>query len=578
LSSFGRDINRYYLTDLTSSLAQYNHTSSYENISASWGGNLFNGDIVYPLAEYGQKIQYTPETNLDGIDSISGSLCVQDFKPAIRVKTVWDAIFNEFGYTYSSSFWEQPFLDNVYMILNNNLRYPVYTSIDLENYGLFKIAPVSGSGTDLVLNAGTSARLDWYNIQSNPSNAISSTLEYNVDINTRLRGLLNLNFEVSSSGAGNGIPQFFLELKDSGGTIDSITPLTTINNYLSDVQLYNSTQTKTEKFELLTEWNSQTISPDTYEFYIRYEDQGGSNFQVTLAPDGNTKSYLQLTKVNQGGDSLVLNVAQNMPYGTSGIKLIDFITSIQKKYNLVIYPNNIKPREFIVETFNNWYGKGETRDFNKYINLNDKIEVIPANNLAVNELNFGDTLDGDYVSQQFSKAENREYGKTYYVDTENFFSQGKFEVKTRFASTPLVYVANTGTSGSASQGALGFRVQSLAQTEFTSFASCETSIKVGTEFIVNAYTAVYSPGQTGQDNDPNSGYANRTLPVGTEIVFEFNGGGISHDWIFERNRDGVTTDLDYGTSATATYTYTIEQADIDAGFCYFSVYGSSGDL
>jgi len=578
LSSFGRDINRYYLTDLTSSLEQYNHTSSYENISASWGGNLFNGDIVYPLIEYGQKIQYTPETNLSGIDSPSGSLCVQDFKPSIRVKKVWDAIFNEFGYTYSGSFWEQPFLQNVYMVLNNNLKYPVYDTIDLENYGLFKIAPISGSGTDLILNAGSSAKLDWFNIQSNPSNNLSPTLEYSVDFDTRLRGLLNLNFEVSSSASGNGIPQFFLELKDSGGTTDSIIPLTTINNYLSDVQLYNQTQTKTEKFELLTEWNSTTLTPDTYEFYIRYENQLGSNFQVTINPDSNVKSYLQVTKVNQGGDNLVLNVADNMPFGTSGIKLIDFITSLQKKYNLVIYPNKTKPREFIVETFNNWYKQGEVKDFNKYINLNEKIEVIPSNNLAVNKLQFGDKLDGDYLSQQFSKAENREYGKTYYVDTENFFSQGEFKVETGFASTPLLYVANTGTSGSSSQGALGFRAQSLVQTEFTSFAVCETSIKVGTEFIVNAYTAVYSPGQTGQDNDPNSGYTSRTLPVGTEIVFEFNGGGISHDWRFERNRDGVTTDLDFGTSATATYTYTIEQADVDAGFCYFSVYGSSGDL
>ena len=53
-----------------------------------------------------------------------------------------------------------------------------------------------------------------------------------------------------------------------------------------------------------------------------------------------------------------------------------------------------------------------------------------------------------YISQQFSKAANREYGKQYYVDTENFFSQGKFEVKTTLASTPLVRIAGTGLSGS----------------------------------------------------------------------------------------------------------------------------------
>jgi hypothetical protein len=121
---------------------------------------------------------------------------------------------------------------------------------------------------------------------------------------------------------------------------------------------------------------------------------------------------------------------------------------VQKKYNLVIYPDKTQQKRFIVETFNDWYSKGETKDFNKYINLDEKIEVIPANNLAVNQLNFGDTLDGDYISQQFQKANNREYGKTYYTDTQNFFSQGEFNVQTGFASSPLTYLNATGDSGS----------------------------------------------------------------------------------------------------------------------------------
>ena len=113
-----------------------------------------------------------------------------------------------------------------------------------------------------------------------------------------------------------------------------------------------------------------------------------------------------------------------------------------------MYPSKTQRNQFIVEPFNNWYNKGRRWDFNKYINLNEKLEVIPANNLAVNELNFGDTLDKDYISQQFSKEANREYGKQYYTDLENFFSQGKFEVKTGLASTPLLQIANTGVSGS----------------------------------------------------------------------------------------------------------------------------------
>jgi hypothetical protein len=137
-----------------------------------------------------------------------------------------------------------------------------------------------------------------------------------------------------------------------------------------------------------------------------------------------------------------------MPYGTTGIKQIDFILGLQKKFNLVIYADKTKRNNFIIETFNDWYKKGEIRDFNKYINLDSTIEVIPANNLAVNKLTFGDTLDQDYISQQFSKEANREFGKQYYIDTTNYFSQGSFDVKTTFASDPLIRLAGTGLSGS----------------------------------------------------------------------------------------------------------------------------------
>lgn len=569
LSSFGRDINRNFLTDLTSSLTQYNHTASYDNITASWGGNLFDGDIVYPLVEYGQRIQYTPQEPLFGIDSPSGSLCVQDFKPAIRVKKVFDAIFEQYGYTYSSSFWEQPFLENVYMLCNNNLRYPIFAEYDLETYGLFKTLPLSGSGTDILLTAGNNRELTFFNIVDNPSGNLSPALEYTIDFPTQIRGLLNLDFEVSSSSAGNGIPQFFLEIKNTGNTFSSSIELVNYNNFMNDVQIYNNNQTRTEKFELLTEWNSAVLPIDVYEFYIRYVVQGTSNFSVIVNPDSSVKSFLQLTKVNQGGDGLVMNIANNMPFGTSGIKLIDFITSLQKKYNLVIYPNYTKQREFIVETFNNWYDKGEVRDFNKYINLNEKISAIPANNLAVNELNFGDTLDGDFVSQQFSKGAGREYGKSYFVDTENFFSQGKFEVKTGFASTPLIQIANTGTSGSAQSSVMQFRSTATATTVGSSLAEAIANIVLGTAFITQATAIVTSPNSTSTIVNPSSGFTTQLVSVGDILDFEaFGASATNYSFTFSKNLDGVPTTLSTGTSPI-TFSYTITSADVAAGVATF---------
>ena len=573
LSSFARDINRYFLTDLTASLSQFNHTASFNNISASWNGQLFSGSIVYPFAEYGQKIQFTPEEAFFGIDSNEGALCVQDFKPSIRIKEVWDAIFETYGYTYSGSFWQQPWLDNVYMICNNKLRYPVFDNIDLETYGLFKIAPVSGSGqTNVTMSAATELQFPWFNIQSNPQENISPNLIYTLDVPSRLRGDLALNFEVKSTGTGNGMPAFYLHVRDAvSNVLVSTTVLVNYNRYMSEIQTYNAGQTRTQQFQLVTEFNTAQLPIGTYKFYLEYINTVATNFQVVLNSGNNlSNTYLEIKKVNQGGDNLVMDIAANMPFGTTGIKQVDFITGIQKKFNLVIYPNKVKPREFIVEEFNSWYTQGQIKDFNRYINLDKKIEFIPANNLAVNKLNFGDTLDGDYVSQQFSKANNREYGKSYYVDTENFFSQGTFEVKTTFASSPLIYLEGTGLSGSVGTNEAGFRARSEA-TATTRVVGTTSSIRHFTTTVVSTNTTALAGEGTKFDCDPINCIGTELYVVNAGDVLVFSSGGTdSVAWQFSKTTDAGTTVLDSGTApGGATYNYIITAADISSTYLEF---------
>jgi hypothetical protein len=462
LSSFGRDINRAYLTDL-SSLSKYNHTSSYDNISASWSGNLFGGDIVYPLADYGSGYEFTQGAlNLFGIDDQDGALTVQNFKPAIRVKAVWDAIFDYAGYTYSSSFMNQAFLDDVYMICNNALKYPEYANVDLETYGKIKIGAVSGSGmTDINLASGSWTTLPWYNEFSDPQGFYTNGA-YRVNERTNLRGALNININVS--GSANNMPGTFsangtwqIRLLETGSSTPySTTAIPSYIRFFDQLQQSRGAITVgiNTTYELASEFNLNSVPVGNYYFQIRqspnYPSSVASLPVVTLDPQGTTKSFLEIRQVNSAADGRTMDIPLNMPFGTTGIKMIDFITSIQKKFNLVIYPDKTRPNQFIVETFNDWTSKGRILDFNRYINLDEKIEYIPANNLAVNQLNFGDTLDGDFISQQFSKGANREFGKSYYTDTTNFYSQGKFEVKTNFASSPLLRIVGTGLSGSVS--------------------------------------------------------------------------------------------------------------------------------
>jgi len=479
LASFGRDLKRYFLTDLTSSLAKYNHTFNYENISASWSGNLFSGSIVYPMAEYGEKLVYSNNISQPGINTEQGAMCVQDFKPAIRMINVWDAIFEQFGYTYTSSFLSEPWIQDVYLLCNNQYRYPIFntgsngtSSVDLETYGLFQMNAYTASSVQYY--PGQYYDLPFYNITQNPSGILSSSLEFQLDFNSNLRGEVNLNFELAPSGTfiiptGYGVPQFnvITQAYVTGSWVDwNKTPLNGINQYMEQINTYNSGSTKTQTFNLTDQFNQSLgdspfvfngLPKDTplrFQLLITPLDFATNHFTVTFDKT-EAKSYLAVTKVNQGGDGLIMDIPSNMPQGpgdtsggTNGIKLIDFITSIQKKFNLVIYPNKTKLNEFIVEPFNRWYKTGTIKDFNSYINLNDIITATPANNLAVQTLTFSDTLDGDYISQQFAKSAGREYGKASFIDTENFYSQGTFEVKTGLASSPLIYLQGTGISGS----------------------------------------------------------------------------------------------------------------------------------
>lgn len=516
LSSFAKTISNTFLTQLTN-LQVYNHTSSYSNISASWEGNLFNGDIVYPLAEYGSKLQYTGGDVISGIDDNEGALGVQDFKPAIRMKAVWDAIFNYAGYTYSSSFFNEPHLNDIYLICNRALKYPVYAGTDLEGLGVVTLSPISGSGqTDKVVPQSTTTQLPWYNIQKDPSNAMGTGLTYTLPVSSSLRGNLTLSVKLSGSLGG---PQINFRVLDGSNTVVSDTTLLNFNQYFSAntyAMFAEGANGQNKTYEISTPFNTSYLSPGTYKFAIWWDDQFSApynNFTFTMDPDGKPKSKLEITKAVNAADDRVIDIPTNMPFGTNGIKLIDFIKGIQKKYNLVIYPSKTKKNEFIVETFNNWYKDGNIKNFNKYINLDEKIEVIPANNLAVNELNFGDQLDSDYISQQFSKAANREYGKQYYVDQQNFFSQGKFEVKTTLASSPLILLSGTGLSGSVEGANPTPPVTSYAYVIGPSGYGGDTAACSNTYYYP---TAVYA-----LESDPN---LVTTLYTDSNCTVPFNGG------------------------------------------------------
>lgn len=467
LSSFKRDLQSITLNNL-GVLDHYNHTLSVENIKSSWSGSAasgsdftssfdnhsLGGEIVYMLTDSGKQHAYQSSlsNNLFGIDTVGGRLYAQDFKPAIRLDLVIDAIFDQTEYTYESTFLSESRFDNTYILADRGLKYPVISGTDLEINGQIEVGPVSGSSTPLALVSNVTQSLLFTNVYDDPSfSIIAADGEYKPFfgdtevISSNGLGELTLNIGVSGSVAS--YPEFSLYRQPNTPTgAPNIIPLTYMNDYIRR----DFVDTNGDKeYTLTQEFNTSFDSGSSYDFNIGFVTRGGGSLNVTIGPGGNTESRLKIKTLNELGDLMPIDMPANMPFGTNGITLLDFLASVQKKFNLQIYPSKTKPRHFIIETFNNWYKQGKVKNFDSFVDLNKNISVTPANNLGMREVEFGDTLDIDFLTQNFKKQNNREFGKSYFRDTQNFFSQGKLEVTTKLGSSPLRYVVGSGTEGFA---------------------------------------------------------------------------------------------------------------------------------
>ena len=117
------------------------HDYTYNNITSSWDKTLQNGDIFYPLVDYGFDSDNPLDTQIKGggqprtFTNYSSPVRVDDFKPAIRLRSALDAIFAKVGYEYTSSlFTSGSYTDDIYMLSTKD-----------DKKGISDVDPVSQS-------------------------------------------------------------------------------------------------------------------------------------------------------------------------------------------------------------------------------------------------------------------------------------------------------------------------------------------------------------------------------------------------------------------------------------------------
>ena len=135
-----------------------------------------------------------------------------------------------------------------------------------------------------------------------------------------------------------------------------------------------------------------------------------------------------------------------MQFNAPDMKQIDFITSIQKMFNLAFVPDRTLPNTLRIEPLVEYIGSGNTLDWTDKLDLSKDITYYPTTDLQKAKFTFTYTEDGDYYNSVY-KDNGHIYG-TYEVTENDFevineFATGEEKVELAFAPTPSRAVENT---------------------------------------------------------------------------------------------------------------------------------------
>ena len=417
-ANLSRDIGDDMLTDLD--LSAYDHTLNATNIEASWAGSLSSGAIRYGLPDKGQN-WFANQT--DNIWSSSNPLEHGDFTPYFRASKLLEEILDNAGYEMDSDFFTRQ--SNLYLLMNNGQRSIVGTDNPETETMLV------GLSTDLT---GLSAH--------NPGAAITAWSESTPFYDT------GSNFSGGSTFTAPFRAYYTFRINLYGRTDDTthefsmvlqntnVTPVATVwdifdGNYpgaLFNDQVHNFTSDPI----LLN-------AGDTIRVFYEMENNGhilnldGDN---TISPQSTWWQVLDITDPTSGQ---TVDVEANMPE----MKQIDFVTGLQKMFNLVFIPDRNNPKKLYIEPFNDYLASGAKKDWTNKIDLSKDLTIEPTTDLQARRYEWTHSNGKDLVNELVFKNASRVYGRYRVDDPENDFASGTKEIKSPFAPHVASYIPGT---------------------------------------------------------------------------------------------------------------------------------------
>ena len=300
--------------DLTAFDHSYNETDVTD---AMYSDSIHSGDVYYPMITSTKDINYGDGTDNDIIDS-GNTIKFTDFKPAIRLIRIIEAIETDLNVTFSRDFFGRSVFHNLFMWLHKDAK-----------------------GVD---NTGQKQRVD-LNSKGNLEDIAGVTVDLTEDsIICNDSYYSKLYIAIVPLAGFENVPY-------------------TVERYLNEVPWSKTPERKGTSINYFRADNDT----NRHSFYINvtqeFQFNGSIGIDYYLAPGGIVyNKFANLPSQTIVGN---ISISNNMP----SLKLKDFFGSLINQFNLIIVPTSAN--DYYIDTLDNWYSKGDTFDITHLINIDD---------------------------------------------------------------------------------------------------------------------------------------------------------------------------------------------------------------
>lgn len=377
------------LSDLTTTTID--HTLNALSVIGSWLSLLASGNVRYGVMDKGENWSFADPLNPAW--SSTNGVWQGQLTPYIRIKWLLDTIFSEAGLTYDSDFFDTSDVANMYLPAFNGALSVVSDNNDPEQQ---KCGAGLTSSFTLTSSYQTIPFVD----------TVTGGFDYNANWD---------NTANDYTAPYTGVFQFDFSFWDSG------------NNAQARL-LHNATPIQTFALGHEQRFTVFLVAGDTITFQAK-KTTAAANTLLAGAVGQGVACWVRSFYVSEPLQGQSVNVAANLPE----VKQIDFLTSLQKTFNLVFAPDKNKPNHFIIEPFNDYTATGTSKDWTNKVNYNKDVVIKPTTDIQAKQYDWTNDKGQDFINVFIQNAKDRVYGRHRVTDPENDFATGEKKVQTGFA-------------------------------------------------------------------------------------------------------------------------------------------------